>query len=74
MNITSDWDTSDAATKTIFGTLMASPAVAGAAAVNLSTHPTPTPAMVRAALVNAATLGVVVGQASAPDRLLHTSS
>lgn len=72
MNITSDWDTSDAATKTIFGTLMASPAVAGAAAVNLSTHPTP--AMVRAALVNAATLGVVVGQASAPDRLLHTSS
>ncbi len=74
VNITSDWDTSDAATKTIFGTSMASPAVAGAAAVNLSTHPTPTPAMVRAALVNAATLGVVVGHASAPDRLLHTSS
>lgn len=74
VDITSDWSTSDTATKTISGTSMASPAVAGAAAVYLSTHPTATPAMVRAALVRAATLGIVVGHGSAPNRLLHTSS
>ncbi len=73
VDITSDWDTGDTATRTISGTSMASPAVAGAAAVYLSTHPTATPAMVRAALVRAATVRVVVGHGSAPDRLLHTS-
>lgn len=71
--ITSDWDTGDTATRTISGTSMASPAVAGAAALYLSTHPTATPTQVRAALVKAATIGVVQGHDTAPDRLLHVS-
>ena len=69
--VTSDWDTSDAATRTISGTSMASPLVAGAAARYLSTHQSATPAGVRAALVKAATTGVVVGHDTAPDRLVH---
>jgi subtilisin family serine protease len=74
VDITSDWDTSDTATQTISGTSMASPAVAGAAALYLSTHRTATPAQVRAALVKAATLGVVQGHSTSPDRLLHVST
>lgn len=71
VSVTSDWDTSDTATKTISGTSMASPAVAGAAADYLAAHRTATPAQVRAALVRAATAGVVQGHGSAPDRLLR---
>lgn len=74
LNITSDWDTSDTAAKTISGTSMAAPAVAGAAALYLSTHASATPAQVRAALVRAATTGVVRGHGSAPDRLLHVTA
>lgn len=70
--VTSDWDTGDSATRTLSGTSMASPAVAGAAALWLSTHPTATPAQVRAALVRRATAGVVLGHGTAPDRLLFT--
>jgi subtilisin family serine protease len=73
VDITSDWDTSDTATKTISGTSMASPAVAGAAALYLGTHPSATPAQVRSAVVRAATTSVVRGHGSAPDRLLHVS-
>ena len=73
VDITSDWATSDTATKTISGTSMASPAVAGAAALYLGTHPSATPAQVRAALVRAATPSVVAGHDTAPDRLLHVS-
>jgi subtilisin family serine protease len=71
VNIQSDWDTSDTASKTISGTSMAAPLVAGAAAVWLGTHPSATPAQVRAALVRGATPGVVSGHGTAPDRLLH---
>ena len=73
VNITSDWMDSDTSTKTISGTSMAAPAVAGAAALYLSTHPSATPAAVRAALVKASTRGVVKGHGSAPDRLLHVT-
>ena len=72
VGVTSDWDTTDTATRTLSGTSMASPAVAGAAAVWLGRHPSATPAQVRAALVRSATPGVVRGHGSAPDRLLHT--
>jgi subtilisin family serine protease len=71
VDVTSDWATGDPATRTISGTSMASPAVAGAAAAYLATHRTATPAQVRAALVRAATTGVVRGHGTAPDRLLH---
>ena len=73
VDITSDWGSGDTATKTLSGTSMAAPAVAGAAALYLSNHRTATPAQVRAALVKAATTGKVIGHGSAPDRLLHVT-
>nr|WP_309110735.1 S8 family serine peptidase [Saccharothrix sp.] len=54
-NITSAWHTSDSATNTISGTSMASPHVAGAAALYLADNPSAAPAAVQTALVNAAT-------------------
>ena len=69
VDVTSDWY--DGRTKTISGTSMASPIVAGAAAVWLERHPSGTPAQVRRALVYASTSGVVVGRGDAPDRLLR---
>jgi len=72
VDVRSDWYTSDGAARTLSGTSMAAPAVAGAAAVYLSTHSGATPSQVRAALVRAATKGVVQGHDTAPDRLLRT--
>ncbi|MFF8728408.1 S8 family serine peptidase [Streptomyces sp. NPDC015171] len=70
-SITAGWNTSDTATNTISGTSMATPHVAGAAAVHLAGHPSATPAQVATALVNGATSGVVgsVGSGS-PNKLL----
>ncbi|MFJ3928076.1 S8 family serine peptidase [Streptomyces sp. NPDC090022] len=58
-DITSAWKDSDTATKTISGTSMAAPHVAGAAALFLSGQPTATPAQTAAALTSAATTGAV---------------
>ncbi|HEY9372435.1 S8 family peptidase [Streptomyces sp.] len=70
-NITSAWNTSDTATNTISGTSMATPHVAGAAAVYLGDNPTATPAQVSTALVNAATPNVVGSPGTgSPNRLL----
>ncbi len=69
---TSAWRTSDSATNTISGTSMASPHVAGAAALHLAANPTATPAQVSAALTSAATTGVVTGPGTgSPNRLLY---
>ncbi|CAL9590788.1 Aqualysin-1 [Streptomyces sp. enrichment culture] len=70
--ITAGWHTSDTATTTLSGTSMATPHVAGAAAVYLTSHPSAGPATVHSALVNGATPGVLnnIGTGS-PNRLLR---
>ncbi|MFH8449117.1 S8 family peptidase [Streptomyces fungicidicus] len=71
-SITAGWHTSDTATNTISGTSMATPHVAGAAAVYLAGHTSATPAQVASALVNGATTGKVTGPGSgSPNRLLR---
>lgn len=70
--ITGGWHTSDTARTTLSGTSMATPHVAGAAAVYLTSHPSAGPATVHSALVNGATTGVLnnIGPGS-PNRLLR---
>jgi subtilisin family serine protease len=71
-SITSAWKTNDTATNTISGTSMASPHVAGAAAVYLAGHPTASPSTVATALVNGATSGVLSGIGTgSPNKLLR---
>ncbi|MBD0838071.1 MULTISPECIES: S8 family peptidase [unclassified Streptomyces] len=70
-SITAGWHTSDTATNTISGTSMATPHVAGAAAVYLAGRPSSTPAQVASALTAGATTGVVTSAGSgSPNRLL----
>jgi serine protease len=71
--ITSAWNTGTEATNTLNGTSMASPHVAGAAALHLASHPGATPAQVTTALINASTPNVVTdARAGSPNRLLFT--
>jgi hypothetical protein len=71
VSITSAWFTSNTATNTISGTSMASPHVAGAAALIRGQNPGMTPQQVRDAMVNAATTGVVTSPGTgSPNRLL----
>ncbi|QGZ50790.1 S8 family serine peptidase [Streptomyces sp. QHH-9511] len=70
-SITSAWNSSDSATNTISGTSMATPHVAGAAAVYLADNPTATPAQVSTALTTAATPNVVTSPGTgSPNKLL----
>ncbi|MFD5496503.1 S8 family peptidase [Streptomyces sp. NPDC001812] len=69
-SITSAWHTGDTATNTISGTSMASPHVAGAAALHLAANPSATPAQVSSALTAAATTGVVGNPGSGSPNLL----
>jgi subtilisin family serine protease len=72
--IRSAWYTGSTATAGLMGTSMATPHVAGAAARYLSTHPTATPAEVSAALLGAATAGVVnYAGSGTPNRLLYVN-
>jgi subtilisin family serine protease len=71
-SITSAWNTSDTATNTISGTSMATPHVAGAAALFLQANPAATPALVAQALTGNATPGAVSGVLpGTPDLLLY---
>jgi subtilisin family serine protease len=71
--ITSAGYSSDTATASMSGTSMASPHVAGAAALVLGAHPSWTPAQVRDSLVANATSNVVTSAGSgSPNKLLYT--
>src|SRR5215213_5034413 len=67
-NITSSWRTSDTATNTISGTSMATPHVAGVAALFLETNPSASPATVAAAIINNSTPNKVTNAAGSPNR------
>jgi subtilisin family serine protease len=72
-NILSAWYTGSTATNTISGTSMASPHVAGVAALYLASNPSATPAQVTTAIVNASTPNKVTGAGSgSPNRLLYS--
>lgn len=72
-DITGGWYTGDDATQTLSGTSMASPHVAGAAALHLADHPRATPDQVETALVDGATPDQVGSPGSgSPNRLLRT--
>jgi len=72
-SITSAWHTSNTATNTISGTSMASPHVAGVAALYLQGSTGASPATVRNAIVGSATPGVLSGVGSgSPNLLLYS--
>lgn len=72
-SITSTWNSSDSATNTISGTSMASPHVAGVAALYLEGNTTASPAAVRDALVSTASSGKLTGiNTGSPNLLLYS--
>jgi subtilisin family serine protease len=74
-SIVSDWYTGPTATTTLSGTSMATPHVAGAAAVLLSQQRTLTPAQVASRLVGSATTGVVKNAGTGtPNKLLFVDT
>jgi subtilisin family serine protease len=73
-SITSAWSTGDNATNTISGTSMASPHVAGVAALYLGGHPAASPSSVGSNVISLATTGHVSNAGSgSPNRLLYTN-
>jgi subtilisin family serine protease len=72
-SILSAWYTSTTATATLSGTSMASPHVAGVAALYKQANPSASPSTIRNAIVNNATTGVVTNAGTgSPNRLLYS--
>src|SRR5215212_4546497 len=72
-SIISSWSTSDTATNTISGTSMATPHVAGVAALYLQNNTTASPATVANAIISTATTNHLTGiGAGSPNRLLYS--
>lgn len=70
-DITAAWNSSDSATNTISGTSMATPHVAGVAALYLGSNPNATPPQVQTALKDGATKGNVTNPGSgSPNNLV----
>jgi subtilisin family serine protease len=73
VDVTSAWSTGDTATNTISGTSMATPHVAGVAALYLQTYRTAPPSVVHADIVNNSTAGVISNlPAGTANRLLYS--
>ena len=73
--ITSAWHTGTSATNTISGTSMATPHVAGAAALYLQSNPSASPAAVGSALISASTPNKVTDAGTgSPNRLLYVGT
>lgn len=73
-NITSSWNTGSSAVNTISGTSMATPHVAGAAALYLANNPNATPAQVEQALYSTATPSKVINAGTgSTNRMLYTA-
>ena len=70
VNITSDWIPTNSSTNTISGTSMATPHVAGAAALYLQANPTATPAAVQSALKSNGTPSKISGVPAGTVNLL----
>ncbi len=72
-NITSAWHTGSTATNTISGTSMASPHVAGVAALYLASNPSATPTQVRDAIIGNTTPNKVTdARSGSPNKLLYS--
>jgi subtilisin family serine protease len=73
VSITSAWNTSTSATRTISGTSMAAPHTTGVAALYLQSHATASPATVRGALYTKTTKGKVTSSNTTNNHLLFSN-
>jgi subtilisin family serine protease len=74
VGITSAWIGSNSSQKTISGTSMASPHIAGVAALYLEKYPQATPETVKKAIIHAATADQIKDPSGSPNLLLQNGS